>query len=58
MIGHPHVDPEDGRTECGTCGKWVWPSIHSCKGWPVTESARLRFDASSTAADGRTSHEH
>lgn len=37
---HPHTDPGDGRTECQTCGKWVWPVIHSCKGVPVTARAR------------------
>lgn len=42
MTDHPHTDPEDGRSECDVCGKWVWPSIHSCKGVPVTESAKLR----------------
>lgn len=43
MIGHPTTDPEDGRSECPTCGKFVWPSIHSCKGLPVTEAARERW---------------
>lgn len=42
MPDHPHADPGDGRTECGTCGKWVWPVIHSCKGVPVTAAARAR----------------
>lgn len=42
---HPYVDPGDGRSECETCGKWVWPVTHSCKGVPVTEAARLRADA-------------
>mgnify|MGYP001034101932 CR=1 FL=1 len=32
----------DGRTECQTCGKWVWEVTHSCKGVPVTEAARAR----------------
>lgn len=41
---HPHTDPGDGRTECQRCGKFVWPVIHSCKGVPVTEAARLRFE--------------
>lgn len=39
---HPHNDPGDGRTECGPCGKWVYESIHSCKGVPVTQAARDR----------------
>ena len=42
---HPHTDPGDGRTECQTCGKFVWPAIHSCKGVPVTAAARARWDA-------------
>jgi hypothetical protein len=29
---HPHSDPGDGRTQCPTCGKWVWMVTHSCKG--------------------------
>lgn len=58
MTDHPHTDPEDGRTECGTCGKWVWPAIHSCKGVPVTEPAQLRFDHSFATTERRTSHEH
>ena len=41
---HPHTDPGDGRTECERCGKWVWPVLHSCKGIPVTESARARHE--------------
>lgn len=36
---HPHNDPGDGRTECDTCGKWVYECIHSCKGVPVTAAA-------------------
>jgi hypothetical protein len=31
-IDHPHTDPGDGRSQCGVCGKFVWPVIHSCKG--------------------------
>lgn len=40
--GHPTVDPGDGRTECGRCGKWVWAVTHSCKRIPVTEAAMRR----------------
>lgn len=40
---HPHTDPGDGRTECDTCGKYVWPFLHSCKGVPVTDAAMKRF---------------
>lgn len=36
---HPHTDPGDGRTECRTCGKWVFEAIHSCKRVPVTPAA-------------------
>ncbi len=39
---HPRTDPGDGRTECPTCGKFVFPVIHSCKGVPVTDAARAR----------------
>lgn len=39
---HPHDDPGDGRTECDTCGKWIWPVTHSCKGVPVTLAALAR----------------
>jgi hypothetical protein len=39
---HPHTDPGDGRTECDTCGKWIYEAIHSCKGIPVTDAARER----------------
>jgi hypothetical protein len=39
---HPHTDPGDGRTECETCGKFVWPATHSCKRVPVTDAARAR----------------
>lgn len=39
---HPYTDPGDGRTECLTCGKWVFPAIHSCKRVPVTEAALKR----------------
>ncbi|MFY1686396.1 hypothetical protein [Plantactinospora sp. WMMB782] len=42
---HPHTDPDDGRSECDRCGKFVWPAIHSCKGVPVTVAARARWDA-------------
>lgn len=27
-----YTDPGDGRTECDTCGKWVFECIHSCNG--------------------------
>jgi hypothetical protein len=47
---HPHTDPGDGRTECDTCGKWIWPVIHSCKRVPVTEAAWQRHQARITAA--------
>jgi hypothetical protein len=40
---HPYFDPGDGRTECRTCGKWVWPVVHSCKGVPVTVAALARM---------------
>lgn len=40
---HPHADPRDGRTECETCGKWVWLVIHSCKRVPVTGAAWKRW---------------
>lgn len=39
---HPHTDPGDGRQECRTCGKFVWPALHSCKRVPVTPAARQR----------------
>jgi hypothetical protein len=39
---HPYTDQGDGRTECQTCGKWVWPVTHSCKRVPVTEAALAR----------------
>lgn len=39
---HPHTDPGDGRTECETCGKWVWLVTHSCKRVPVTPAAIAR----------------
>lgn len=42
---HPHTDPGDGRTECQTCGKWIFEAIHSCKGFPVTDAAWERFYA-------------
>lgn len=45
---HPYTDPGDGRTECDTCGKWVFECIHSCKGVPVTEAAMARFNARTT----------
>ena len=41
-MSHPTEDPGDGRTECHTCGKFVWPVIHSCKGYPVTKAAKDR----------------
>lgn len=40
---HPHTSPGDGRSECQTCGKWIWPVTHSCKGVPVTEAAMARY---------------
>jgi hypothetical protein len=40
---HPYADPGDGRTECDTCGKWVFKVTHSCKGVPVTQAARQRM---------------
>jgi hypothetical protein len=43
IADHPHSDPGDGRTECQTCGKWVWLFLHSCKGVPVTGAAKARF---------------
>ena len=46
-VDHPHTDPGDGREECETCGKWVWPVIHSCKGVPVTGRARARREEGS-----------
>ena len=45
MNDHPHADPGDGRTECETCGEWVWLVTHSCKGVPVTEAAWARRKA-------------
>lgn len=43
VIGdHPHTDPGDGRVECYTCGKFVYPVTHSCKGVPVTPAAVQR----------------
>lgn len=42
---HPHHDPGDGRTECERCGKFVWPVTHSCKGVPVTDAVRARYQA-------------
>lgn len=50
---HPHFDPGDGRTECLPCGKWVFPVIHSCKGVPVTEAARLRRSGGKQAGRSR-----
>ena len=43
IADHPHTDPGDARTECNTCGKWVFECIHSCKGVPVTAAAWKRF---------------
>lgn len=43
LIDHPYEDPGDGRTECDTCGKWVFLAIHSCKGVPVSEAALKRM---------------
>ena len=43
---HPHTDPGDGRTECETCGKYVFPVTHSCKGVPVTARAKARRERS------------
>lgn len=45
FVDHPHTDPGDGRTECPTCGKYVWRVTHSCKGVPVTPAARARWGA-------------
>jgi len=45
IADHPHSDPGDGRTECDTCGKWVFLVIHSCKRVPVTEAAWARRQA-------------
>lgn len=42
IADHPYSDPGDGRTECQTCGKWVWLVTHSCKGIPVTQAAIQR----------------
>jgi hypothetical protein len=42
-MDHPHSDPGDGRTECHTCGKWVWEVTHSCKRVPVTVAAWNRL---------------
>ena len=56
-MDHPHTDPGDGRTECQTCGKWVWQVTHSCKGVPITEAALARFtiaDAEQTLRDNLT----
>lgn len=39
MTDHPYTNPGDGRSECQTCGKWIWPVTHSCKGVPVTVAA-------------------
>jgi hypothetical protein len=36
---HPHTDPGDGRSRCETCGKFVWPVTHSCKGVRVALAA-------------------
>jgi hypothetical protein len=46
---HPYTDPGDGRTECGPCGKYVWPATHSCKRVPVTPAAQLRAQAAARA---------
>jgi hypothetical protein len=51
---HPHTDPGDGRSECDTCGKWVWPAIHSCKGVPVTAAALARATVAHRAAQQPT----
>jgi len=47
---HPHSDPGDGRTECLTCGKWIFEITHSCKGVPVTEAAKARASYSTQYA--------
>lgn len=39
LADHPHTDPGDGRSQCGKCGKWVWPVTHSCKGVRVASPA-------------------
>lgn len=46
---HPHTNPNDGRTECLVCGKWVHQVIHSCKGVPVTPAAEDRYEAAMMA---------
>ena len=50
---HPHTDPGDGRTECVTCGKFVFEAIHSCKRVPVTEAAKRRAGMAPTFEDCR-----
>lgn len=50
---HPHTDPGDGRTECQTCGKWVWLVTHSCKGVPVTQAAMDRLLGTKDGDDDR-----
>jgi hypothetical protein len=45
IADHPHTDPGDGRTECNSCGKFVWLVTHSCKRVPVTAAARARHHA-------------
>lgn len=51
QVDHPHADPGDGRSECETCGKWVWEVTHSCKGIPVTQAARERYEGRQTIAE-------
>ena len=50
IADHPHADPHDGRTQCPTCGKWIWPVTHSCKGIRVVKPP-LDADADQTLAE-------
>lgn len=43
VADHPYSDPGDGRSECQTCGKFIWPATHSCKRVPVTQAAMARY---------------
>lgn len=51
LADHPHSDPGDGRSECQTCGKWVWLVVHSCKGVPVTQAAMDRRTPPAVSSD-------
>jgi hypothetical protein len=42
VADHPYTDPGDGRTQCETCGKYVWLVTHSCKGVRVAPAAAGR----------------